>query len=77
MPKNTKDKKAMTKKIHLNNDKKKKNVTFKIKKTHFTENCNDMSSFEFNKFLRSKLLHKRIPDKFKQENNIKLLLNHR
>ena len=25
----------------------------------------------------TKLLHKRIPDKFKQENNIKLLLNHR
>lgn len=77
MSKNTKDKKAMTKKIHLNNDKKKKNVTFKIKKTNFTENCNDMSSFEFNKFLRSKLLHKRIPEKFKKENNIKLLLNHR
>lgn len=77
MSKNNKDKKAITKKINLNNSKKKKNVTFKIKKTNFTENCNDMSSFEFNKFLRSKLLHKRIPEKFKKENNIKLLLNHR
>jgi anthranilate/para-aminobenzoate synthase component II len=81
MSKNTKrlNNKSKTKKIILNgqNKNKKKNITYKVKKTDYTKDCYDMSGFEFNKFLRSKLLHKRVPDKFKQENNIKLLLNHR